>query len=114
LSSYGFAIEPFGGRSYAVRTVPAALREADIARAVIEILDSLVEEGDRSKMDERIAASVACHGAVRAGKTLSQEEMVRLICDIEEVESPLTCPHGRPTMIRFASSQLEREFGRII
>ncbi|MEA1958119.1 MAG: DNA mismatch repair endonuclease MutL, partial [Chloroflexota bacterium] len=73
LSSYGFAIEPFGGRSYAVRTVPAALREADIARAVIEILDSLADEGDRAKVDERIAASVACHGAVRAGKTLSQE-----------------------------------------
>jgi DNA mismatch repair protein MutL len=112
LSSYGFAIEPFGPRTYLVRTVPALLRERNIAQAVTEILDSLSEEGDGEKREEKIAISLACHSAVRAGHVLSSEEMHRLVRDLEQAQSPHTCPHGRPTMIRFTSSQLEREFGR--
>jgi DNA mismatch repair protein MutL len=112
LKSYGFAIEPFGGQTYLVRTAPALLGEGDITRAVQEIIDAFTEEGDRSKAEEKIAASIACHGAVRAGKVLTMEEMVRLVRDLEKAESPLNCPHGRPSMIRFSSSQLERDFGR--
>ncbi|MBA7471375.1 MAG: DNA mismatch repair endonuclease MutL [Dehalococcoidia bacterium] len=112
LESYGFTIEPFGPRTYLLRTVPALLREGNIAQAVIEILDSLGEEGERGKREERIALSLACHSAVRAGQVLSQEEMHQLVRELEQAESPHTCPHGRPTIIRFTSSQLEREFGR--
>ncbi len=112
LKSYGFAIEPFGGSTCLVRTAPALLGEGDILRTVYEIIDAFAEEGDRTKAEEKIAASIACHGAVRAGKVLTMEEMVRLIRDLEKAESPLNCPHGRPSMIRFSSSQLERDFGR--
>ena len=112
LASYGFAIEPFGPRTYLLRTVPALLRKGNMAQAVIEILDSLSEEGDREKREERIALSLACHSAVRAGQVLSPEEMRQLVRELEQAESPHTCPHGRPTIIRFTSSQLEREFGR--
>ncbi len=112
LDSYGFAMEPFGSRTYLLRTVPALLREGNIAQAVIEILDSLGEEGESGKREERIALSLACHSAVRAGQVLSQEEMHQLVLELEQAESPHTCPHGRPTIIRFTSSQLEREFGR--
>jgi DNA mismatch repair protein MutL len=112
LKSYGFAVEPFGGKTYLVRTAPALLGEGDIIRAVYEIIDMFSGEADRSKGGEEIAATIACHGAVRAGKVLTMEEMVRLIRDLENAESPLTCPHGRPSMIRFSSSQLERDFGR--
>jgi DNA mismatch repair protein MutL len=112
LASYGFAIEPFGPRTYLLRTVPALLSEGSIAQAVIEILDSLSAEGDRGKREERIAISLACHSAVRAGQVLSPEEMRKLVRELELTEWPHTCPHGRPTMIRFTSSQLEREFGR--
>jgi DNA mismatch repair protein MutL len=113
LKSYGFAVEPFGGQTYLVRTAPALLGEGDIIRAVHEIIDTFSEEGDRSKAEEKIAASIACHGAVRAGKALTMDEMTRLVLDLENAESPHTCPHGRPTMIRFSSSQLERDFGRM-
>jgi len=113
LKSYGFAVEPFGGQTYLVRTAPALLGEGDIIKAVHEIVDTFSEEGDRSKAEEKIAASIACHGAVRAGKVLTMDEMTRLVLDLENAESPHTCPHGRPTMIRFSSSQLERDFGRM-
>ena len=63
-------------------------------------------------LDERIAASIACHGAVRAGKVLTADEMSQLVRDLEKAESPLNCPHGRPTMVHFTTSHLEREFGR--
>ena len=112
LESYGFAMEPFGTRTYLLRTVPALLHEGNIAQAVIEILDSLGEEGESGKREERIALSLACHSAVRAGQVLSPEEMHQLVRELEQAGSPHTCPHGRPTIIRFTSSQLEREFGR--
>jgi DNA mismatch repair protein MutL len=112
LNSYGFAIEPFGARTYLLRTVPALLRQGSAAQAVIEILDSLSEEGERVRREERIAFSLACHGAVMAGQVLSPDEMKELVRQLEQAESPHTCPHGRPTIVRFTSSQLEREFGR--
>jgi DNA mismatch repair protein MutL len=112
LKAYGFSIEPFGGQTYLVRTAPALLREGDIIRAVHEIIDACAQEGDRTESEENIAASIACHGAIRAGKVLTMDEMVQLVRDMENAESPHTCPHGRPTMIRFSSSQLERDFGR--
>jgi len=112
LKSYGFNIDPFGGQTYLVRGAPALLGEGDITQAVHEIIDAFAEEGDRSKAEERIAASIACHGAVRAGKVLTMDEMAQLVRDLEEAESPLNCPHGRPTMVHFTASHLEREFGR--
>ena len=112
LDSYGFAIEPFGPRTYLLRTVPALLRQGTAAQAVIDILDYLSEEGEREKREERIAFSLACHGAVTAGQALSPDEMNELVRQLEQVDSPHTCPHGRPTIVRFTSYQLEREFGR--
>jgi len=111
LSAYGFAIEPFGQRTYLLRAVPALIKER-VAEALGEVLDSLSSERDTKEWEQRIALSLACHSAIRAGQVLSQEEMRQLVQELEQTELPLTCPHGRPTLIRFSSSQLEREFGR--
>jgi len=78
----------------------------------MEVLDSLGVEGDPKSWEEKVALSLACHSAVRAGQLLSAEEMRQLVRELELTELPRTCPHGRPTMVRFTSSQLEREFGR--
>ncbi len=59
-----------------------------------------------------MAASIACHGAVRSGQKLSDDEMRELVRQLEKVANPNTCPHGRPTMIHLSSKQLEKEFGR--
>ena len=111
LTEFGFSIEPFGDRTYLVRAVPAMLNKTDWTEAVMELLDSPFE-GDKGDWTEKIAISLACHSAVRAGQALTDDEMRELIRQLEQVAVPHTCPHGRPTMIRLSSGQLEREFGR--
>jgi DNA mismatch repair protein MutL len=111
LSAYGFQIESFGERTYLVRAVPALLGEQNLAQAVLEVVDSLAE-GIGSDWQEKIAVSLACHGAVRAGQALSPEEMRELVRDLERSDLPRTCLHGRPTMVHFSAGQLEKEFGR--
>ena len=111
LAEYGFAIEPFGERTYLIRSVPALLKEQNVAQALIELLDFLAQ-GTPGDWRERIAVSLACHGAVKAGQTLSHQEMQGLVQQLEQTTTPQTCPHGRPTMIQLSTSQLEKEFGR--
>jgi DNA mismatch repair protein MutL len=111
LAEFGFSLEPFGNRTYLVRAVPALLYQKDWMGMVRELLDSVSGE-DKGDWRERLAISLACHGAVRAGQLLSPDEMRELIRQLEQVAVPQTCPHGRPTMIRLSSEQLKREFGR--
>ncbi|MBI4294707.1 MAG: DNA mismatch repair endonuclease MutL [Chloroflexi bacterium] len=111
LSRYGFDVEPFGDRTYLVRAVPAILGDADAAAAIRELLSPA--EGDvRLEWEERIARTLACHSAVRAGQTLQEAEMRQLLRQLEQTQLPHTCPHGRPTMIHLSAWQLERQFGR--
>jgi DNA mismatch repair protein MutL len=111
LAEFGFSLEPFGTRSYLVRAVPGLLA-GDWAGMLRELLDLLSGEA-RSNWEERISASIACHGAVRSGQTLSDDEMRELVRQLEQAASPQTCPHGRPTVIHLSSGQLEKEFGRV-
>lgn len=112
LGRFGFGIEPFGERTILLRTVPAMLAGKGIEGAVKEALESLDEDSDPARTDERLAASLACHGAVRAGQVLTQDEMRQLVRQLEKASCPRTCPHGRPTMVYLSSGRLEREFGR--
>ncbi len=112
LERLGFQVEAFGGRTYILRGVPGLLSDEDPARALIDVLDLMAEGGGFESWEERAAYSIACHGAIRAGKALSQQEMSELIRQLELCEQPHTCPHGRPTMIHLSSAHLEREFGR--
>lgn len=111
LTEFGFSLEPFGARTYLVRAVPALLYQKDWSGALTELLDTF-PSGDGGDWEEHIVNSIACHGAVRAGQTLTNDEMRELIRQLEQAESPHTCPHGRPTMICLSSGQLRREFGR--
>ncbi len=113
LTEFGFTIEPFGDRSYLIRTVPALMAGSNIIEMVTGLLDTLASKEGPSPREEKIAESLACHGAVRAGKQLSSEEMRQLVKQLEQTKQPRTCPHGRPTMIHFSARQLEKEFGRI-
>jgi DNA mismatch repair protein MutL len=113
LGEFGFNLELFGVRSYLLRAVPAMMKEGNLTEAVRELLDSLVIEEETLKREEKIAQSVACHSAVKAGQSLTAEEMRQLIKQLEQTNQPRTCPHGRPTMIHLSSHQLEKEFGRI-
>lgn len=119
LKELGFEIEAFGpgGRrrapgGYILRSVPALLKADDPARAFTEVLDLLTRADGPSDGLDRVAASVACHAAVRAGQTLSSEEMRDLLRQLEECELPQTCPHGRPTMLHLSADELARRFAR--
>lgn len=109
LAGYGFALEPFGGRSVLVRAIPAALTGRPVAGVLRAILD---DERGGTERRHRLAASLACHSAVRAGDILTPEQMRSLLRQLEDVAAPHTCPHGRPTMLHIPAAQLEREFGR--
>ncbi|MBN1161590.1 MAG: DNA mismatch repair endonuclease MutL [Dehalococcoidales bacterium] len=111
LSDFGFGAESFGDRTYLVRTVPAIAAGDDWSLMFKELLDALAGE-ERSKWEERITASIACHGAIKSGQVLSEEEMQSLVRQLEQTDNPHTCPHGRPTIIKLNAAQLEREFGR--
>jgi len=111
LAAHGFEIEPFGDGACVLRALPRSLAGGDVRQAVVEFLDLMFEEGEGDRRD-RVAMSLACHAAVRAGKTLSVEEMRELSRQLEESETPNTCPHGRPTMIHLSADALAREFGR--
>lgn len=112
LAGLGFAIEPFGERALLLRAVPAPLAGNDPVRAVSEFLDAVIAEGSATDRAERAAMTLACHAAIRAGKTLAPEEMRELVRLLESCESPRTCPHGRPTMVHVSAAALDREFGR--
>jgi DNA mismatch repair protein MutL len=111
-AAQGFSLEAFGERTHLLRAAPAVLPTQDAAKALLELLDMLAREEGPGDPQERVAASLACHAAIRAGQTLSQEEMRELVRQLEETQSPHTCPHGRPTMIHLSADALAKEFRR--
>lgn len=110
LESFGFSLESFGDRTYLLRALPSVLNGEEGKEALLEILEAQEMPGE--SWERKIAISMACHSAVRAGLKMTQEEMKELISQLEKAEQPRTCPHGRPTMIHLSSGQLEKEFGR--
>ena len=108
----GFDIDHFGDRAYVVRAVPAALASADAGARIIELLDRAQRDDGPDDWAHRVAASLACHAAVRGGMTMGDAEQRELLRLLEEAESPRTCPHGRPTMLHLASEAIAREFRR--
>jgi len=112
LSGLGFELEPFGPRTYLLRAIPNILADKDTGRTLTDLLDDLAEGAETPDRDSRATMTVACHAAVRAGKTLVMDEMRELLSQLEHCDLPRTCPHGRPTMIHLSSEALEREFRR--
>jgi DNA mismatch repair protein MutL len=113
MKTYGFELDSFDGHSYVLRAVPAVFRRGDPADGLMEVLEMI--RRDASSLGgyrEALAASIACHSAVRAGLSLDHREMQEIIRLLERTENPHTCPHGRPTMLHLSSHNLERQFGR--
>jgi DNA mismatch repair protein MutL len=112
LSPYGFEVIPFGGTTFLVKRVPANLVGQDIPAAIVEILNAALEGSQGFSWEEQIFITLSCHTAVRAGQTLTPDELRDLVRRLEKAALPHTCPHGRPTMIHLSQERLEREFGR--
>jgi DNA mismatch repair protein MutL len=99
LARMGLEIEPFGDNAFVVRAVPEPLAERDLDALVADIVDDLANlpRADKAVSDRLhpVLATLACHAAVKAGDPLSAPQMQRLVADLETVENPHTCPHGR-------------------
>lgn len=111
----GFDIEPFGGESFVVRAVPAALRGKDPMRVLRDVVDELVDSAVSRKLTptrEAIWIMSACKMAVKAGDPLSHAEMEKLILDLATTENPYLCPHGRPITITLSRHELLKKFYR--
>lgn len=112
LSRFGFYVESFGDRNYLLRAMPVLIANENIRDVLTDLFDTLSRRDDSMPWEEKIAQSLSCHGAIRAGQQLSNEEMRELISQLEQSKQPRSCPHGRPTVIHMSLLQFEKEFGR--
>jgi len=116
LRELGFDVEPFGGSATRLRAVPAVLGTRDPGPALAAILRDLAErdaaEWAVAGTRDRLAATLACHSAVRAGQPLRAEPMSAIVRDLFRTSHRTLCPHGRPTMVRVPREELSRWFGR--
>jgi DNA mismatch repair protein MutL len=114
LNTCGFALEEFGASAVLIRSLPMIFKTTDARRALIDVLDEL-NEGNlpfEQAAEARLITAICKGAAIKGGQTLSLEEMRELVRQLEQTRSPRTCPHGRPTVIKFDLNLLEREFGR--
>lgn len=112
----GFEMEPFGGREYAVRGVPANLFSIAKKELLTEMIDGLSEDMSVHNPDiiyEKVA-SMSCKAAVKGHHTMSFQEANVLIDQLLDLENPYACPHGRPTIISMSKYELEKKFKRIV
>ena len=115
LAGFGLALERFGAAAMLVRSVPAVLKGGDVQALVRDVADDLAKNGAALLLGERrdlVLATMACHGSVRAGRTLSVAEMNALLREMEVTPRSGQCNHGRPTWIKLAHSDIEKLFGR--
>lgn len=115
LLAVGFGVEMFGRNTIRLRAVPALVAHGDPVEAFLAAL-SEIECGEmptEATAEEKLIARVCKQAAIKAGQILSYAEMEALVRQLEDCQSPRTCPHGRPTMLHISAEQLAREFGRL-
>ena len=114
LAQEGFVLEEFGRDTFLVRAIPVVLGKLEDTTMIDEMVSDLVSEEQIRSVNtrERIIRIIACRGAIKAGTVCTREQCQRLIQQIRFAKNPFTCPHGRPTMLRFSRSDLDVMFRR--
>jgi DNA mismatch repair protein MutL len=120
LNSMGLDTEDFGNGNIIVRSIPRELKKADVRGLLLDIADSILEQetsGIHGGVTEQsllkdIAARLACHKSVRGSEPLNNEELARLMSDLDRTDAPDRCPHGRPTRLYFSLDHLNKLFKR--
>jgi DNA mismatch repair protein MutL len=116
LAHNGFEAEPFGARSVAVKIAPAGVDAAQVEHMLNEIFEQLTREDQAINLETvrtRIAASIACHAAIKVNMPLEQNKMEWLLAELAKTEHPMTCPHGRPVVLRYSMQDIQKAFKRI-
>ncbi|MBW1805297.1 MAG: DNA mismatch repair endonuclease MutL [Deltaproteobacteria bacterium] len=116
LSRLGLEIEHFGGNSFLVRSVPSVLVDVKWEEFLLDLLPVMEEEGDLAaeKALDRLWTVISCHSAIRAGQRMSHSEIIRLLEQLEEMDLPTNCPHGRPIFRKFSYHEIEKMFKRVV
>jgi DNA mismatch repair protein MutL len=112
----GFEVELFGTRTVAVKTAPGGVRPADVEKMLVELLDQFQQEEQALNLDKiraKIAASIACHAAIKINMPLEQNKMEWLLKELAKTECPMSCPHGRPVVLRYSVKEIQKAFKRI-
>jgi DNA mismatch repair protein MutL len=116
LAANGFEVEPMGPRSVAIQAVPAGIAAGDAEKLLTEILDGIERENAAISIETlqaKIAASTACHAAIKVNMPLDQTKMEWLLGELAKTDCPMSCPHGRPVVLRYSVREIERAFQRI-
>jgi DNA mismatch repair protein MutL len=116
LNANGFEVEPMGPRSVAIQAVPAGILPGDAEKLLTEILDGIERENAAISIDTlqaKIAASTACHAAIKINMPLDQTKMEWLLGALAKTDCPMSCPHGRPVVLRYSVKEIEKAFHRI-
>src|SRR5579862_7393037 len=116
LQHNGFEAEPFGARSVAVKVAPAGIEASAVENMLQELLDQFSREEQSLNLEKiraRIAASIACHAAIKVNMPLEQNKMEWLLAELAKTDHPMSCPHGRPVVLRYSVKDIQRAFKRI-
>jgi DNA mismatch repair protein MutL len=116
LHAVGFETEPFGNRTIAVKSAPAAVAPADLEKVLYEILETAEREMRGWTMDDvrrSIAASLACRAAIKVNTRLDQSRMEWLLAQLAATDCPMSCPHGRPIALEYSTREILKAFHRI-
>ena len=116
LASNGFEAEPFGTRSVAVKVAPAGIDGAQVEHMLHELLEQFAREDQKLNLEKvrtRIAASIACHAAIKVNMPLERNKMEWLLAELAKTDCPMSCPHGRPVVLRYSLKDIQKAFKRI-
>jgi DNA mismatch repair protein MutL len=116
LNANGFEAEPFGSRSIAIKLSPAGIDPSQLEPMLQELLEGFSREEQELNLElvrSRIAASIACHAAIKVNMPLQQNKMEWLLAELAKTDYPISCPHGRPTILRYSMRDIQRAFKRI-
>jgi DNA mismatch repair protein MutL len=120
LERNGFEVEPFGPQTLAVKAAPIGLEGAALERMLTEVIEYSAADSDEPKQNEdltalrtRIAASIACHSAIKVNTALDPARMDWLLLELAKTSHPTSCPHGRPIALLYSWKEIQRAFHRI-
>jgi DNA mismatch repair protein MutL len=116
LERNGFEVEPFGPRTIAVKAAPVGLEGKELERTLMEVLEQSERENQAQNLETlrtRIAASIACHSAIKVNMPLDPVRMEWLLAELAKTAHPTSCPHGRPIVLRYSWRDIQRAFQRI-
>jgi len=116
LTCNGFEVEPFGSRTIAVKTTAAGIAAGAVEHLLHEILEQFEREEQSLNLEKirtSIAASIACHAAIKINMPLEQNKMEWLLSELAKTDCPMSCPHGRPVVLRYSVKDIQRAFKRV-